>query len=54
MQIIGDRFSISKVKNLREETTHANLLAGCNDENLKQINQQIFGHSETMGKWLTD
>ena len=31
---------ISRVKKLREETTHANLLALCNDENFKQIKQQ--------------
>ena len=44
----------SKVKKLREETTHGNLLALCNDENFKQIKQQILVNSGTMGKWITD
>ena len=46
--------SISKVKKLREETTHANILALCNDENFKQIKQQILTPSGTMGKWVID
>ena len=41
---------ISKVKKLREKTTHANLLALCNDENFMQIKQQILAHSGTMIK----
>ena len=45
---------ISKVKKLREETAHGNLLALCNDKDFKQIKQQILAHSETMGKWVTD
>ena len=44
----------SKVKKLREETTHANLLALCNDENFKQIKLQKLPLSGTMGKWVTD
>ena len=42
------------MKKLREETTHTNLLAFFNDENFKQIKQQILAHSGTMGKWVTD
>ena len=38
----------------REETTHANLLAFCNNENFKRIKQQIFPHSRTMDKWVTN
>ena len=45
---------ISKVKKLREETTHANLLSLCNGENFKQVKQQILAHSGTMGGWITD
>ena len=45
---------ISKVKKLREKTTHANLLVLCTDENFMQIKQQILAHSGTMGKWVTD
>ena len=33
---------------------HANLLALCNDENFKQIKQQILTYSGTMGKWVTN
>ena len=42
------------MKKLREETTHANSLALCNDENFKQIKQQILAHLRTMSKWVTD
>ena len=45
---------ISKVKKLREETTHANLLVLCIDENFMQIKQQILAHSGAMDKWVTD
>ena len=45
---------ISKVEKLRKERMHANLLALCNDENFKQIKQQILTYSGTMGKWVTN
>ena len=45
---------ISKVKKPREEIAHGNLPALCNDEDLKQIKQQIWTYSRTMGKWVTD
>ena len=55
MQIISKvKNFISKVKKLKEETTYANLLALCKNENFKQIKQQILAHSKTMGKWVTD
>ena len=45
---------ISKVKKLGEESTHRNLPGFYNDEDIKQIKQQILAHSGTMGKWVTD
>ena len=57
MQIIEERFATEfhlQSEELREETTHGNLLALCNDENFKQIKQQILANSGTMGQWITD
>ena len=45
---------IIKVKKIREDTTHANLLAVCNDDNFKQIKQKTLVRSGTMGKWGRD
>ena len=57
MQIIGERFSIEfhqQIKETKRRNNTRKLLALCNDENFKQIKQEILAHSGTMGKWVTD
>ena len=39
--------SISKVKKRMKETTHASLLALCNNENVKHIKHQVLVNSRT-------
>ena len=41
------------MKKLRVEAKRANLLALCNNENLKQIKRQMLAHSRSMGKGVT-
>ena len=44
---------VKKGEILREETIYANLLSLCNNENFKQIKQEMLAHSRTLGKWVT-
>ena len=45
---------VLQLKNLRDNTTHVNLLAVCKDSNFQTIQRQLLDHSGTMGTWIVE